>query len=81
MEALVGRLGACLFNSAFRGRVHALDVKMPKPVTLNDGRKVSNLADARELMLALPERHPRNAPGNMPANSFSEPPIAVRNTP
>jgi hypothetical protein len=33
----------------------------PKPVTLNDGRTVATLADARELMLTLPERHQRNA--------------------
>jgi hypothetical protein len=35
--------------------------RIPKPVTLNDGRRVATLADARELMLALPERHQRNA--------------------
>lgn len=35
--------------------------KTPKPVMLNDGRAVATLADARELMLALPERHQRNA--------------------
>jgi hypothetical protein len=35
--------------------------KMPKPVTLNDGRTVATFADARELMLALPERYQRNA--------------------
>jgi hypothetical protein len=36
--------------------------KIPKPVTINDDRTVSPLAEARELMLALPERHhQRNA--------------------
>ena len=35
--------------------------KMPKPVKLNDGRAISTLEDARDLMLSLPELHQRNA--------------------
>jgi hypothetical protein len=31
--------------------------KFPKPIKLKDGRKIANLGQARELMLALPERH------------------------
>jgi hypothetical protein len=31
--------------------------KFPKPIKLKDGRKIATLGQARELMLALPERH------------------------
>ena len=35
--------------------------RLHEPFTLVDGRKVSTLAEAREVMLALPELHRRNA--------------------
>jgi hypothetical protein len=31
--------------------------KFPEPIKLKDGRKIATLGQARELMLALPERH------------------------
>ena len=31
--------------------------KLPQPIKLKDGRKIATLGQARELMLALPERH------------------------
>jgi hypothetical protein len=31
--------------------------KFPQPIKLKDGRKIATLGQARELMLALPERH------------------------
>jgi hypothetical protein len=31
--------------------------KFPEPIKLKDGRKFATLGQARELMLALPERH------------------------
>jgi hypothetical protein len=31
--------------------------KFWKPIVLRDGRELATLADARDLMLALPERH------------------------
>jgi hypothetical protein len=31
--------------------------KLPEPIKLKDGRKIATLGQARELMLALPERH------------------------
>jgi hypothetical protein len=31
--------------------------KFPEPITLKDGSKIATLGQARELMLALPERH------------------------
>jgi hypothetical protein len=31
--------------------------KFPDPIKLKDGRKIATLGQARELMLALPERH------------------------
>jgi hypothetical protein len=34
--------------------------KLTPPIELNDGRRVETLADVRELMLSLPERHVRN---------------------
>ena len=32
-----------------------------KPIALNDGRNIATLADARELLLALPDRQQRNS--------------------
>jgi hypothetical protein len=34
--------------------------KLTPPIELNDGCRVETLADVRELMLSLPERHVRN---------------------
>ena len=31
--------------------------KFPEPIKLKDGRKIATLGQAREVMLALPERH------------------------
>jgi hypothetical protein len=31
--------------------------KFPEPIKLKDGREIATLGQARELMLALPERH------------------------
>jgi hypothetical protein len=31
--------------------------KFPEPIKLNNGRKIATLGQAREFMLALPERH------------------------
>ncbi|MGO8912340.1 MAG: hypothetical protein ACLQDM_23850 [Bradyrhizobium sp.] len=34
--------------------------KLSKPIPLKDGRILTTLADARAIVLALPERHQRN---------------------